>query len=133
MSAIPETAITTPIPDLEAEHLLGSFPDGPGLVGTRCGSCGNTMLGARTVCSSCVGLDVEPACLSRTGELYTFTRLYLKETVRTIGYVDLAEGVRTLADVRSDGQDLVPGLQVALGVDGDQWFFAPAIEEERQR
>lgn len=128
MSSTLETASTAPVPDLEAKDLLDRFDDGPGLAGTRCSACDKTMLGVRVVCSSCVGTDVHRVCLSRQGRLYTFTRLHLKGTVRTIGYVDLDNGVRTLADIREKGHELRPDLAVALGVEGEQWFFTPDPE-----
>lgn len=125
MSAITETGITVPISDLDEENLLGQFAEGPGLVGTRCSTCKGTMLGMRVVCSTCVSVDIERVRLSGEGKLYTFTRLHHKDVVRTIGYVDLEEGVRTLADIRQNGGDLEPGLGVQLSIEGAQWFFTP--------
>ena len=118
--------VSLPIPDMESDGLLGQFPEGPRLVGTRCDDCGRTMIGTRIVCSSCVSTDVSRIALPTTGVLYSFTRLHVgADGVRPLGYVDLDDDVRTLADIREDSVPLEPGLRVELGVDGDTWFFAP--------
>ena len=46
-----------------------------------------------------------------------------------VGYVDLDDGVRTLADIREGTMPLRPDMRVELGLDGDDWFFAPAAGE----
>jgi len=126
MTSKREATVSRPNADLESDSLLGSFPDGPRLVGTKCDRCGRAMIGVRVVCSTCVGTDVSRIELPTTGVLYTFTRLHVGgDGVRILGYVDLDDDVRTLADLRENGTPLQPGLRVELGVDGDNWFFAP--------
>ena len=123
----PAAVPSLPVADLESDGLLGTFPEGRRLVGTRCGECGQLMIGARVVCSSCVSRDVSRVALPATGVLYSFTRLHLGgEGVRPVGYVDLDGGVRTLADIREGGTPLRPDMRVELGTDGDDWFFTPA-------
>lgn len=125
-----EATVSVPIPDLESDSLLGDFPEGPRLVGTRCDRCGRTMIGARVVCSSCVSREVSRIALPTTGVLYSFTRLHVGgEGVRPIGYVDLDDGVRTLADIREGSTPLEPGIRVTLGADGNDWFFGPDADE----
>ncbi|GAA2592460.1 hypothetical protein GCM10010435_84080 [Winogradskya consettensis] len=127
MSVTPEAPVSVPIADLENDDLLGAFPEGRRLVGTRCADCGQTMIGDRVVCSACVSRDVSRVPLPATGVLYSFTRLHLKgEAVRAVGYVDLDDNVRTLADLREDSIPLRPDVPVELGFDGDDWFFTPA-------
>ena len=122
-----EATVSAPVADLDSDGLLGAFPEGRCLVGTRCDRCGRTMIGARVVCSSCVSRDVSRVALPATGTLYSFTRLHVGgEGVRPVGYVDLDDGVRTLADIREGTVPLRPDMRVELGVDGDDWFFAPA-------
>lgn len=128
MSTLLNEVTTLPIADLDEEDLLGEFADGPGLRGSKCRACATTMLGVRVVCSSCVGADLEQVCLARVGNLYTFTRLQLKGTLRTIGYVDLPDKVRTLADIRDEGHELRPDMTVKLQVEDEQWFFVPDLE-----
>ena len=151
--SVPEVVVSVPAADLESDSLLGTFPEGRRLVGTRCGQCGQVMIGTRTVCSSCVSRDVSRVALPATGVLYSFTRLHGhsgkhglsgkrglsgkhggSEDVRPVGYVDLDlpaghGGVRTLADIRAGGTPLRPDMRVELGTDGDDWFFAPAMGE----
>lgn len=125
MTTETEAPVSVPIPDLESDSLLGTFPEGERLVGSRCDRCGRTMIGARVVCSSCVGREISRVPLPTTGVLYSFTRLHAKgQDVRPLGYVDL-DGVRTLADLRESSIPLQPGMRVELGVDGDSWFFVP--------
>lgn len=127
MTDTTEAAVSVPVADLESDSLLGTFPEGRRLVGTRCGQCGRVMIGARVVCSSCVSRDVSQVALPATGILYSFTRLHVgRAGVRPVGYVDLDDGVRTLADIREGGTPLRPDMRVELGTDGDDWFFAPA-------
>jgi uncharacterized OB-fold protein len=131
MTVQAEAQVSAPIADLESDSLLGTFSEGPRLVGTKCEHCGRTMIGARVVCSSCVSRDVSRVALPTTGVLYSFTRLHVGgEGVRAIGYVDLDDDVRTLADLREDTAPLSPDIRVELGVDGDDWFFAPIAGEE---
>lgn len=130
MTVHTEVPVSAPIADLESDSLLGTFPEGPRLVGTRCDRCGRTMIGARIVCSSCVSREVSRVALPTTGVLYSFTRLHVGgEGVRPIGYVDLDDDVRTLADLREGSAPLAPNTRVELGVEGEQWFFAPVAAE----
>jgi hypothetical protein len=74
--------------------------------------------------------EVSRVALASAGVLYSFTRLHVGgEGVRPIGYVDLDDGVRTLADLHEGWAPLQPGIRVELGVDGDDWFFVPAVAE----
>ncbi|MCS5736072.1 Zn-ribbon domain-containing OB-fold protein [Herbiconiux daphne] len=127
MTTTTEALVSEPVPDLDSDSPLAAFPEGPRLVGTRCDVCGVTMIGSRVVCSSCVSREVSALALPTTGELYSFTRLHGRGgDIRPLGYVDLdGVGVRTLTDLR-ETSPLVPGMRVELGVDGDDWFFAPA-------
>ncbi|MFT4259371.1 Zn-ribbon domain-containing OB-fold protein [Microbacterium sp.] len=121
-----EAPVSQPIADLETDSLLGEFPEGRRLIGTRCRACGRTMIGSRVVCSSCVSRDVERVALPANGVLYSFTRIHGRDgDVRPLGYVDLDDDVRTLTDLRETAP-LVPGIRVELQTEGDEWFFVPA-------
>lgn len=127
MSTKTEAEVSQPFADLDGEGLLGSFPEGPRLVGTVCAECGTAMIGSRVVCSSCISRDVSRVALPTTGVLYSFTRLHVRgEGTRAMGYVDLDDRVRTLTDLRETATPLVPGLRVELHVDGDEWHFSAA-------
>lgn len=146
MTDLTEAAVSLPVADLEDESLLGTFPEGRRLVGTRCGACGRVMIGARVVCSSCVSRDVTRVALPASGMLYSFTRLHVASKasvsqhsggagVRPVGYVDLDAGggpgavVRTLAELREGDVPLRPDQPVELGTDGDDWFFTPTGDQ----
>jgi uncharacterized OB-fold protein len=125
-----EAPVSAAIADLESDGLLGTFPEGRRLVGTQCENCGRTMIGSRIVCSSCVSRDVVRVALPTTGVLYSFTRLHVGAGgVRAIGYVDLDNGVRTLADLREPAGPLQPDQRVELTVHNDEWFFEPSATE----
>ncbi|MGW2824339.1 Zn-ribbon domain-containing OB-fold protein [Streptomyces sp. NPDC001443] len=131
MTVKDEATVSAPVADLESDSLLGDFPEGPRLVGTVCDQCGATMIGTRVVCSACVSRDVSRIALPTRGVLYSFTRLHVGGDggPRALGYVDLDDGVRTLADLREASGPLRPDGLVELGTDGDDWFFAPVTGE----
>ncbi|ALV41885.1 hypothetical protein AU252_12540 [Pseudarthrobacter sulfonivorans] len=127
-----EARVSVVIADMETDELLSTFPEGPRLLGTRCGDCGREMIGTRVVCSTCVSSNVSTIALPSTGTLYSFTRLHVGgDGVRPLGYVDLDNDVRTLADIREGDTPLEPGIRVELGVEGDNWFFARAAGETK--
>lgn len=134
-----EAGVSATIADLDSDSLLGDFPEGRRLVGTRCDRCGQTMIGTRFACSSCVSRDVSRVALPTTGTLYTFTRVHGLSSkhsggsgVRPLGYVDLDGGVRTLADLREGSVPLRVDQPVELGTDGDDWFFIPVADAPRE-
>lgn len=125
-----DVKVSVVIADLETDELLVAFPEGPRLRGTHCDDCGRDMIGNRVVCSSCVSSNVSSFALPSTGTLYSFTRLHVGgDGVRPLGYVDLDNDVRTLADLREDDTPLEPGMRVELAVEGENWFFARANTE----
>jgi uncharacterized protein len=127
MTAQAQAAVSAVLADLDGDSLLGDFPEGRRLIGTRCGHCGRTMIGTRVACSSCVSRLVSRVALPATGVLYSFTRLHVGGPgARALGYVDLDNGVRTLAGLRDGSVPFRPDLRVELGTDGDDWFFTPA-------
>jgi uncharacterized OB-fold protein len=91
------------------------------LIGMRCASCGTAAFPMREICSGC-GRDDGLSEIELTGEgkLYSFSEVHVAPkgfaTPYVIGYVDLADGVRVLAQVDGKaadlhiGQDLVAGL-----------------------
>lgn len=78
---------------------FGASPNGPTVVGSKCGSCGRVYFPKKTVCVDCWKrgeMDVVP--LSRKGKLSLFTiatqSILGLDTPYACGYVDLPEGVR---------------------------------------
>lgn len=126
MNANPEALVSLAIADLDESSLIGDFPEGRRLIGTKCSDCETTMIGSRVVCSNCVSRNVERVALPTTGSLYSYTRIRVGVDggVKPLGYVDLdGVGVRTLADLREGAGEFVPDMRVQLGTDGDDWFF----------
>ena len=116
-------------------------PDGKGyLVGGRCPGCGAFYFPARSVCSRCLGGDVERVPLRGSGTLYTYTVIHQSlpqfETPYILGYVDLDDNVRVagqVVDVEADALELGMRLTIHVepreGADGEHvlWFrFRPA-------
>src|SRR5207302_7584728 len=74
------------------------------LVGMRCAHCDIKAFPAREVCSGCGRDDgLAEVELAPEGSLYTFSEVHVAPkgfaTPYVIGYVDLADGVRVLAQI----------------------------------
>ena len=126
----------SPVGGEPPEHVSAIFEDlhgdtscigteaGPALRGTLCQRCGLKMAGSRLVCSRCMGQTLEEMPLARNGNLYTFSQVHVGPAARRIlGYVDLDDGVRTLAVIRRGAGPIVIGARVRLATDADAWFF----------
>lgn len=120
-----------PYSDLQRNSDILMGPEGPTLIGTQCSSCLSLMSGSRRVCSSCVGQDLAQVSLGPRGLLYSHTTIHVSPSSaepHTLGYVDLEQGVRILASIRGDVQNLCCDLPVTLKTDGDAWFFVQSAE-----
>ncbi len=124
------------------------IPEGgdPYLEGHKCGSCGATFLGERTVCSKCGARDqMSPVTLPNKGELYAYSIVHRSFPGIDVPYVsavvDLEDGTAikgNLIDVEPDPEKIPFGMPVevvfddALGrkdKDGNSYlsyFFKPA-------
>ncbi len=75
------------------------------LIGMRCAECGIHVFGQAVFCQACSSASLEPADLSRTGTLYSYTIVRVPPdgwpgTVPYIlGEVELPEGPHVLAEV----------------------------------
>jgi len=118
----------------------------PYLEGHKCGSCGATFLGERTVCSKCGARDqMSPVTLPNKGELYAYSIVHRSfpgiEVPYVSAVVDLEDGTAikgNLIDVEPDPEKIPFGMPVevvfddALGrkdKDGNSYlsyFFKPA-------
>jgi uncharacterized OB-fold protein len=95
-------------------------PDGPSLVGSRCPACKKCAFPRREFCDGCGNeVGMETVALSRTGVLYSYTIVRVAPqgfTVPyTLGFIDLPEDVRILAQIESD-KDLSLGDELELFV-----------------
>ncbi|MFQ5557499.1 MAG: Zn-ribbon domain-containing OB-fold protein [Acidimicrobiales bacterium] len=116
-------------------------PDGTGhLLGSRCRGCEAHFFPVRQACARCLGTDLETVRFSREGVLYTYTVVRQStpafEVPYLLGYVDLPEGVRVMAQLTGDEADIAIGSPMVLRVepfgvddDGDEllgYRFAPS-------
>lgn len=87
------------------------------LVGMQCSHCGTKAFPARAVCSRCGAQEgLTAARLSPRGRLYTYTEVHAAPkdfpTPYVLGFVDLEDGVRVLAQVEGSAATLQPDQPV---------------------
>jgi uncharacterized protein len=125
--ALDLTKTTTPYNDLEIEAPVVMTDAGPRLRGSTCRSCGLKMLGRRYVCSNCMSQELEETFLGPYGNLYSHTTVHVSPKFsgpQSMGYVDLAEGVRVLALLSAEDGRLGCDIPVELVLE-DDWYFTP--------
>jgi uncharacterized OB-fold protein len=103
-------------------------PQGKRLSGSRCGHCGTTHFPPTALCFACLSEAVEEVALDPVGTLFSYTTVYMKtahfEPPYSIGYVDLPEGVRVFAPLRTDSTaDLAVGQKMQIEI-GPLWSEA---------
>ena len=93
------------------------------LVGMRCLDCGIYVFGQAVFCQACSSPRLEPADLSRTGTLYSYTIVRVPPdgwpgpVPYVLGEVELPEGPHVLAEVIDLAHDdLKVGMEVCLAV-----------------
>lgn len=109
---IREGLLSAPLDDLSAVRLMGS----------RCTTCGETTLGTTEVCANCGQDTVMPLPLSPRGHVWTFTVVRHKPpgdykgpdpfVPFALGLVELPEGLRVLAPIDCDLDQLHIGMHV---------------------
>jgi benzoylsuccinyl-CoA thiolase BbsA subunit len=88
--------------------LLETPEDGspPFLKGYRCKKCGDLNFPKISPCPSCWGEEFEMAPLSRKGNLYSYTDIFIGqqglETPYIFGYIDLPENLRIFAQLEGE-------------------------------
>lgn len=94
-----------------------TLDDRPALLGSECNACGCVHFPKRGRCPNCLG-ETSDHRLSRTGELYTYTRVRSGipkfDPPYTLGYVDLPEDVRIFTLI--EGEDLSLGREMEVFV-----------------
>jgi uncharacterized OB-fold protein len=103
------------------DGLFGEDAQGPYLVAGRCRKCQALALGTRDVCAQCWSAEpMEPTAVGRTGRLYSFTVMHQVpegfSAPMAVGYLDLAEGLRTFAHLARDPATLTIGAELALAI-----------------
>jgi uncharacterized protein len=118
--------------------------DPPRLLGSRCRVCGELSFPSRAFCPRCDSEDFEASvALSPLGRIHTFTVIRQappgRVTPYTLAYVDLDDGVRVMAQVDGEADELSIGRPVKLtirpvdrreGVDVLGYAFTPTIATE---
>jgi uncharacterized OB-fold protein len=114
--------------------------DPPRLLGSRCSACHTTTFPAREFCPACDTAGTPAVVpLSTVGTIYSYTVVHQapagRKTPYALAYVDLEDGVRVMAQVDMNLDDLAIGTQVRVdirqvGTDGEQaligYVFVPA-------
>jgi uncharacterized OB-fold protein len=98
------------------------------LRGSRSRSSGSLAFPRREVCIETGARDMEPVSFGPLGTLYSYSTVHVsssRQVPYTIGYVDLENGVRVLAAVHAQAEELRCDLPVELRTDGESWFVAP--------
>jgi len=108
---------------LAAVHYL-KIPDAgdPYLEGHKCGSCGATFLGERSVCSKCGARDqMQAVKLSETGKLYSYSIVHRSfpgiEVPYVSAIVDLDDGTTikgNLINIEPDPDSIKFGMPVEV-------------------
>src|SRR5699024_6100523 len=108
----------------EDQNIDPSQPPADGqLKESVCVTCGARAFPARTVCISCMGTNLASALLPDTGTLYSYSTVHVsssRSTPYVLGYVDLPDGVRLLAEIHGNDRISV-GVPVTLRVESDRW------------
>ena len=105
-------------------HAVELGPDGRAvLVGGVCKDCGARAFPAPPVCAGCMGENIVPENLPRSGTLYAFSVVHIapkkwKKPMR-IGYVDLPDGVRVFTHLEGDDLAIGDTVEVAIGTVGE--------------
>lgn len=92
--------------------------DPPRLLGSRCNACGAAIFPAKDFCPSCRADGSAPLALSPEGTVFSYTVVHQapggRPTPYVLAYVDLADGVRVLAQLEHLEADVRVGMPVSL-------------------
>lgn len=111
------------------------FADGA-LLGSRCATCGTRSWPARAVCARCGGDDLAPDRLPETGELLSYTSVWVArgpfEPPYVLGQADFGDGAVVFGHVRGlpDGTQVPLQVHVVLPTDPGEplaFWFEPAV------
>ena len=91
-------------PPLIAGDAVRVGEDGrPILIGSECADCASRVFPPVSVCPECMGENVSPVALGRSGRLYSYCTVHVAPRGWSVpyiaGYVDLPEGVRVFTHV----------------------------------
>lgn len=91
-------------PPLIAGDAVRIGEDGrPTLIGSECADCASRVFPPVSVCPECMGENIAPVALGRSGRLYSYCTVHVAPRSWSVpyiaGYVDLPEGVRVFTHV----------------------------------
>ena len=114
----------------------------PTLIGSECADCATRVFPPAVLCPECMGEDLSPVALGRSGRLYSYCTVHVAPRGWSVpyiaGYVDLPEGVRVFTHVvdaaeRQLSMEMEVELTTAvLGTDGDGAAFSSYAFRPRQ-
>lgn len=129
-------AAVRPLADL-AQPSTDEGAEPTSLLGGQCAACSATSYPRAYICPDCNGTDIEGVELPADGVLYSWTTVHISPTFPTpytLGYVDLSNGLRVLAQILAGSDPLACDLPVRF-VRSDQsptgWGFAVDGGERR--
>ena len=95
--------------------LEGEVPGAPGLKGSRCGGCGQTVLLQLAACPRCGKRDLETVCIGQRATLGESAEVFHSadgfDAPYFIGMIETEQGPRTFAPIAA-----APGTQLHVGM-----------------
>ena len=106
-----------------------------------CGDCGKKNFPPLRYCPNCHSENLSKKKMSRTGTLYSFSRVHINHKLYpapyVVGYVDFPEGPRSFGQINANIEEVHIGMKVTLSVcsfgEGDatveEYCFVPEVKE----
>jgi uncharacterized OB-fold protein len=102
------------------------------IVYERCRRCGKVVFYPRGHCTACGSLDLDLAESAGRGEIYSFTVVrahpepyFAGRTPYVVAIIDLSEGIRLVAEVLAEPDDVLIGSKVTVQWDDSQPIPVP--------
>lgn len=93
----------------------GEAPGAPGLKGSQCTACGQTVLLQVAACPRCGGREIKPACIGQRATLGQSSEVFHSadgfEAPYFIGQIETEQGPRTFAPIA-----VAPGTKLEAGM-----------------
>jgi uncharacterized OB-fold protein len=121
-----KTVILEPWIEADAGESVATMRRDGQIVGSVCLDCGQAAFPPVLSCRNCHRENQVVRTLASHGVLYSYTVVRVssgREVPYTVGYVDLADGVRVLGDLDIELETLACGLDVRLGEGRSGWAF----------
>jgi uncharacterized OB-fold protein len=102
------------------------------IVGSRCSDCGLAAFPPARVCRGCLSQQQVSHALADRGTLYSYSTVHVasgREVPYSVGYIDLANGVRILGPLDISDSEVACDLPVRLTESSSGWAFQIDREE----